>query len=107
MMRVIYETTEDCNNCPHNTGKVCMKLRKCLYDICFERDCPLPLLSDVEQFTRYVTRDKSLKCHGNCRNWERWEYNEHLKTDIGICKASCELLFCHANTSACAEFDEL
>ena len=106
-MRVIYETTEDCNHCPHNTGKVCMKLKKYLYDICFERDCPLPFLGDVENFTRYVTRDRKLECHGNCRNWERWEYNEHLKTDIGICKASDELLFCHANTSACDEFDEL
>ena len=54
-MRVIYEVTEDCNHCPHNTGKVCMKLRKYLYDICFEQDCPLPSLSDVEQFTRYLS----------------------------------------------------
>ena len=106
-MRVVYETTEDCNKCLYNRDRVCLKLGKFLFDICFERDCPLPFLGDVENFTRYVTRDKSLKCHGNCRNWERWGYNEHLKTDIGICKASCELLFCHANTSACEEFDEL
>ena len=106
-MRVVYETTSDCTKCPFNTGKVCMKLQKYLFDICFERDCPLPTLSDVEQFTRYVTPDLELDCHGNCMNWERWEYNKHIQTDLGICKACDVLKFCHANGKACEEFDEL
>ena len=107
-MRVIYDTTEDCKKCPYNQGKICTKLMKYLWDICFERDCPLPLLEEVEQFTRYVTKDKSLHCHGNCRNWERWDYNKHLKTDVGVCKANghcCNVK--QANGKACMEFDEI
>lgn len=106
-MKVIYDTTEDCTRCPYNQGRVCVRLGKYLFDICFETDCPLPYLEEVERFTRYVTEDKSLRCHGNCRNWERWEYNKALKTDLGICKA-CECMkFCHANSPGCEEFDEL
>ena len=106
-MRVIYDTTEDCKRCPYNQGRVCTRLGKYLFDICFENDCPLPYLEEVEQFTRYITKDKSIKAHGNCKNWERWEYNKHIKTDIGICKA-CEVMkFCHGNGRACEEFDEL
>ena len=106
-MRVIYETTEDCKKCPHNTGRVCMKLRKYLYDICFEQDCPLPSLEDVEQFTRYVTKDKKLECHGNCKNWERWEYNRHINTDLGVCMVSAGFKICHANVKGCEEFEEI
>ena len=84
-----------------------MKLGKYLFDICFEQDCPLPTLSDVEQFTRYVTPDLELDCHGNCMNWRRWGYNKHLKTDEGICRANPGLCVCMANGKACEEFDEL
>ena len=106
-MRVIYDTTENCTKCPYNQSHVCLRLGKYLFDICFERDCPLPLLEEVESFTRYITKDKSLKCHGNCKHWQRWEYNKHIGTDLGICK-DCEILkFCHANGEACEEFDEI
>lgn len=106
-MRVIYETTESCLRCPHNHDRICTKLGKFLFDICFERDCPLPLLEEVERFTRYITKDKKLNCHGNCRNWRRWEYNKHLKIDLGICKRSGDCKICHCNAEACEEFDEL
>ena len=107
MMKVIYDTTEDCRGCPYNHDRICTKLCKYLWDICFERDCPLPTLEDVESFTRYITPKKSLECHGNCRNWERWDYNKHIRTDLGVCK-SCEIVkICHANGEACEEFDEI
>ena len=106
-MRVVYETVEDCGDCPHKRYDVCMKLGRYLRDMCFEQDCPLPFLSDVEQFTRYITPDKKLECHGNCRNWQRWEYNKAIKNDLGICKASHFLKFCHSNGSACEEFEEV
>ena len=106
-MRVIFESTEDCNHFPDNSGKVCMFLKKYLYDICFERDCPLPSLEDVEQFTRYITKDKKLECHGNCKNWERWHYNKSLNTDVGVCNGLNSMLVCLANGKACEEFDEL
>ena len=106
-MRVIYETTDDCKKCPFNTGHICLKLGKYLFDICFEQDCPLPTLEEVEKFTRYVTKDKKLECHGNCRNWKRWHYNKHLKTDEGVCCASDDLMFCHANGESCEEYDEI
>ena len=106
-MRVIYETTDDCKKCPHNTGKVCLKLGKYLFDICFEEDCPLPTLDDVEKFTRYVTKDKKLECHGNCKNWERWHYNKALNTDVGMCNGLNSMLACLATDKACEEYDEI
>ena len=106
-MRVIYETTEDCKRCPFNHGRICMKLGKYLYDICFEQDCPLPSLSDVESFTRYITKDKELRCHGNCKHWKRWDYNKHIKAEIGICTHSCFKRVCRADSPACEEYDEV
>ena len=105
-MRVIYEVTEDCNHCPHNTGKVCMKLKKYLFDICFEQDCPLPHLEEVERFTRYITEDKSLDCCGNCKNWKRWHYNEAFKLDVGACCVEGNRVYT-CDSEACEEFDEL
>lgn len=54
-MRVIYEFTEDCKRCPFNHGRICMKLGKYLFDICFEQDCPLPLkeAEDSIRITKY------------------------------------------------------
>jgi len=81
-----------------------MKLRKYLFDICFETDCPLPLLEEVERFTRYVTKDKSLKCHGNCKHWVRWHYNKSLNSDVGSCEENGMNL---ANHMACDDFEEI
>ena len=106
-MRVVYETVEDCKRCPYHRDRVCTKLGKYLFDICMETDCPLPYLEVVERFTRYIGKDKSLNVHGNCKNWKRWEYNNAIKTDLGICEACDVLKFCHANGEGCEEFDEV
>ena len=106
-MRVIYETVESCKSCLFNKCGMCYKLSRPLRELCFELDCPLPHLEEVEKFTRYITPDKELECHGNCKNWERWEYNKHIRTDLGICKACDVLKFCHANSRACDEFEEV
>ena len=106
-MKVIYETIENCQECLYNKCGMCYKLSRPLKELCFEMDCPLPDLETVEQFTRYITPDKELECHGNCRNWQRWDYNKHIKNDLGVCKASHFLKFCHSNGKACEEFDEL
>ena len=106
-MRVIYDTTVDCRKCPYNQGKICTRLMKYLWDICFERDCPLPLLEEVEQFTRYITKDKKLECHGNCRNWERWDYNKHIKAEIGICTHLPFKKVCRADNPGCEEYEEI
>ena len=106
-MRVIYKTIENCKDCLYNKNGMCYKLSRPLKEICYEMDCPLPTLEKVEQFTRYITPDKELDCHGNCKNWERWEYNKHINTDLGICKACDVLKFCHANSKACKEYDEI
>ena len=106
-MRVIYDTTEDCNRCPYKQGSVCMKLGKYLFDVCFERDCPLPHLSDVEQYTRYITKDKGLRCHGNCKHWKHWNYNKALNTDIGICTHLSFKRVCRADNPCCEEFEEV
>ena len=107
-MRVIYDTTEDCTKCVYNKSHICTKLMKYLFDICFERDCPLPYLEEVEQFTRYITKDKKLEAHGNCKNWERWHYNKSINSDVGVCKASC---ICGdmklADEEACERFEEV
>ena len=107
MVRVIYDLAESCTKCAYNHDRICTRLGKYLFDICFERDCPLPSLEEVEQFTRYITRDKELDCHGNCRNWERWHYNKSLNTDVGVCNGLNSMLVCLANGKACEEFDEL
>ena len=84
-----------------------MKLGKYLFDICFERDCPLPTLKDVEGFTRYITKDKGLRCHGNCKHWKRWDYNKHIKAEIGICTNQSFMRVCRADNAACEEYDEV
>ena len=106
-MRVIYKTIENCKDCLYNKNGMCYKLSRPLKELCFEKDCPLPTLEQVEQFTRYITPNKELDCHGNCKNWERWDYNKHINTDLGICFACDVLKFCHANSKACREFDEI
>jgi len=106
-MKVIYETIDGCSDCLFNKCGMCYKLSRPLKELCFEMDCPLPDLETVEQFTRYITPEKELECHGNCKNWQRWDYNKHIKNDLGICKASHFLKFCHSNGKACEEFDEL
>lgn len=103
-MRVIYDTTENCTKCPYNQGRICTKLGKYLFDICFEKDCPLPELSEVEQFTRYVTKTKRLGCHGNCKRWRFWHYNGAVNCDVGCCEVNGVKL---ANDNSCEEFDEL
>ena len=103
-MRVIYDTTEDCNRCPYKRGSVCMRLGKYLFDVCFERDCPLPTLEEVEQFTRYVREDKSLRCHGNCKHWKRWGYNKAVGCDVGSCERNGLNVASH---QCCDEFEEV
>ena len=107
MVRVIYETINGCRECHFNKCQMCYKLSRPIGEICYEVDCPLPTLEKVEQFTRYITKDKSLKCHGNCRNWRRWHYNKHLKTDEGVCCANPGMCICMANDKACEEFEEI
>ena len=52
----------------------------------------------------YVTEKKSLKCHGNCRYWERWDYNKHILADVGFCEFNGVK---RADGEACKEFEEL
>ena len=59
-MRVIHETTIDCNKCLYNRDRVCLKLGKFLFDICFERDCPLPFLNDIKN-KQQLRKDDALK----------------------------------------------
>ena len=104
-MRVIYDTTEDCRKCPYNQGKICTRLMKYLWDICFEKDCPLPHLEEVEQFTRYIRKGKySLRVHGNCKHWKRWDYNKALNSDVGSCERNGIKV---AIYQGCDEFDEV
>lgn len=84
--RVVYEEVESCETCPYNRLAYCEKLRLLCLAIDYERDCPLPKLEDVEKFTHYITEDKKLECCGNCRHWKYWDYNNHLKADLGICQ---------------------
>ena len=106
-MKVIYETVESCKDCLYNKCGMCYKLSRPLQELCFELDCPLPTLSDVESFTRYITKDKELRCHGNCKNWRRWHYNKHLKKDEGVCCANPGMCIVMANNEACEEYDEI
>ena len=106
-MRVIYETVNGCKDCLYNKCGMCYKLSRPIQELCYEADCPLPHLSDVEGYTRYVTKDKELQCHGNCKHWKRWDYNKHIKAEIGICTHHCFKRVCRADNAACEEYDEL
>ena len=63
-MRVIYETTDDCKQCPFNTGHICLKLGKYLFDICFEEDCPLPTLEGWKGLQGMLQRIRNLNVMG-------------------------------------------
>ena len=107
-MKVVYAEVNDCRDCLHNKCGMCSKLGKSLKTICFDLDCPLPELEIVEGFTRYITRDKSLECCGNCEHWARWDYNKHLKTDLGVCYCNeSNVLSVTCNSKACEYFKEV
>ena len=107
MVRVIYDTTDDCNDCLFNIEGFCDKLSKPITDIVFEKDCPLPKLSIVEKYTRYIRADKGLDCCGNCKYWTFWHYNKHFKKDMGACTRfdGVNVLVC--TSLACKEFDSV
>ena len=107
MVRVIYDLAESCKSCLFNKCGMCYKLSRPLQELCFELDCPLPTLTDVESFTRYITKDKELRCHGNCKHWKRWDYNKHLKAEVGICTYHSFKRVCRADNAACEEYDEI
>lgn len=90
-----------------NKCSMCYELGRPMKEISFDKDCPLPTLPIVESFTRYITPDRKLLACGNCRNWTRWGYNKHLKTELGICNKGHFLKFVAANGSSCEEFDEV
>ena len=106
MMRVVYETIESCKECLYNKCGMCYKLSRPLKELCFELDCPLPHLEEVERFTRYITEDKSLDCCGNCKNWKRWHYNEAFKLDVGACCVEGNRVYT-CDSEACEEYDEI
>ena len=105
MVKVIYEEVSKCSDCLYNKNKYCYNVGRPLEDLSKE-DCPLPNLSDVEGFTKYITTDYSLKCCGNCKYWKRWGYNKHLNIELGLCKAEgSDVLSTRSCDSACLLFD--
>lgn len=108
-MKVLYKEINSCKECFMNKCGMCYELSTPIKNICFEMDCPLPNLEDVEKFSRYITKDKSICSCGNCTYWQRWGYNRHLKTELGICtNTDCDALSVKAcNTKACENFKEV
>ena len=68
--RIIYEEVNGCEGCLHNRNGMCYKLSQPISRVRFDEDCPLPTLTDVEKYLRYITKDGKLDCCGNCRNWK-------------------------------------
>ena len=106
-MRIIYEEVSDCSSCLYNKCEICSKINRPLKEISFKKDCPLPTKDIVESFTRYITNQKSIKACGNCKYFERWDYNKNLKTELGICNNAEILQFCYCNKEACKRFKEV
>lgn len=104
-MRIIYQPTHDCNDCLYNTGTYCKKLGKYLKDICFERDCPLPILSDVEQYTHYIDKNKNTQVCGNCKHWTYKGYDKYFNKDIGQCTRHKSCRPC--TTPTCKDYKEV
>ena len=108
MVRVIYDETENCKECLYNKCGMCLKLSRPLKELCFEKDCPLPHKGIVESFTRYITKQKSIFACGNCKYWKRWDYNQHLASEIGICThPEGTKLSTRCNDKACKLFKEV
>ena len=107
--RVVYEEVNDCNDCPYNKDKVCWRLGKYLHDICFEKDCRLPYLSQVEKYLRYVGEDNSLSVCGNCRYWEYLGYAPGYECDIGFCMNDdvSVNVACECTRKGCDEFSSV
>lgn len=103
-MKVIYHEINSCEDCLYNNQLYCQELQRPLQEISFERDCPLPTREIVSSFTKYVTKQGSTKACGNCKYWERWNYNKNLQTELGICNNAEILQFCYCNRVACNEF---
>lgn len=84
--RIVYEEVNDCTDCLYNQRDICYRLGKYLHDICFEKDCPLPLLGTVEQYLRYIDPDdEGFEVCGNCQHWEYLGYFRGYGCDIGFC----------------------
>lgn len=107
MVRIIYKETNSCDDCLYNKNSLCYELSRPLKEINFKKDCPLPTKRIVESFTKYITKSNSTKACGNCKHWERWAYNKHLKTEVGTCNKEDILLFCHCSSEACDKFKEV
>jgi len=104
-MRIIYQPITDCTDCLYNTGTYCKKLGKYLKDICFERDCPLPILSDVEQYTHYIDKNKNTQVCGNCTHWTYKGYDKYFNKDIGQCTRHKSCIPCTSPT--CDKYKEV
>jgi len=104
-MRIIYQPITDCTDCLYNTGTYCKKLGKYLKDICFERDCPLPILSDVEQYTHYIDKNKNTQVCGNCTYWTYKGYDKYFNKDIGQCTRHKSCIPCTSPT--CDKYKEV
>lgn len=104
-MRIIYQPITDCTDCLYNTGTYCKKLGKYLKDICFERDCPLPILSDVEQYTHYIDKNKNTQVCGNCTHWTYKGYDKYFNKDIGQCTKHKSCIPCTSPT--CNKYTEV
>ena len=107
-MKVLYKEIEGCKECPMNKCGMCYESSTPIKELCFEMDCPLPNKPDVENFTRYINKNKSIFACGNCQWWKRWGYNKHIKTEIGICQhEDSNVLAVACNSKACNSFKEV
>lgn len=104
-MKIIYQPITNCNDCLYNNGTYCKRLKKYLKDICYEQDCPLPTLTNVEQYTRYLDKNKNLQVCGNCKHWTYKGYDKYFNKDIGQCTKHKSCIPCTSPT--CTQYKEV
>ena len=114
--RVLYKEIKGCDDCPYlqldTWDDKGLYYTTCLYDDreivddCYDiiglfRGCHLPLLKDIERYLRYIRKDGSIECCGNCRNWEYKGYNVKSKKDKGYCRLHNICISCDSYSLLC------
>lgn len=107
MKRVYYEEISSCLTCPHNLNDICHyreNSQKISTEL-FKKNCPLPSLEEVEDYTRYVSDTLKLEVCGNCKHWEYKGFNREVRgVDFGWCSKVGGFPNCN-ETRICEKFE--
>lgn len=103
-MKMLIKEIDGCKDCLYNKHSMCYYLSRPLQKLSFELDCSLPSTENYHNLTKYVTKESSVRCCGNCDHWKKWGYNPHLQVLLGTCNKEDTLQFYPSHNDACTSF---